>query len=532
MVFAFLSDVGLGGLGLAAVGAALAWVGMAWGKFKAVAQRASGLIIRYEHYEATTDLRDAVLTALLEELRLSSNYVRWFGTVPTRVQYEDSEGVKSSPWWTQAVHAALGHRALVFWSGWFPVFYIPEGPKQQSLGGRSGADGSAPARSNFGPTPESPNFQLVYLRGTFDTERALGRAAELLQSGQRDTHAQSRNVVLRFPNEGDEATYASPSVLNRPWYQSPLRKAYQPLSAFEIEYGHDGREATDELIFPEEVRTAINEIRVWRKSRQRYAQMGATWKRGLLLYGPPGTGKTALVRALGRELGMPVLIFDLSLMSNQQFRSDWNNVQCNLPCIVLFEDFDNVFKGRENITPAARSGMPMEDDRRPVAVGALPPQPVQFDTFLNCLDGIEEMEGMLAIVTTNRLEHIDPALGIPVPDEHGRIQSVSSRPGRLDRALELTYMQPEHRLELVGRLLGSEPKARAQVEYYYKQHPDLQTTPSQVRERCMQAALQAFWGEQQGERHGGQEEVGQPSPRNVREVEGAGAGRPGCDGPG
>ena len=59
--------------------------------------------------------------------------------------------------------------------------------------------------------------------------------------------------------------------------------------------------------------------------------------------------------------------------------------------IVIFEDIDSIFIGRENVSSKAK-------------------KQVTFSGFLNALDGVRSKEGMIVFMTTNHIEKLDPAL--------------------------------------------------------------------------------------------------------------------------
>src|SRR5262245_25038050 len=201
--------------------------------------------------------------------------------------------------------------------------------------------------------------------------------------------------------------------------------------------------ALDNLIFPQRVKDLIHEIELWRTSRDWYTDKGISWKRGWLLYGPPGTGKTALARAFAEDLNMPIYVFNLAEMSNAELMKTWGEMQVNVPCIALMEDIDNVFHGRENVV--RRSGlMPLmlptpkkEGDDTP----RNPFAPLTFDCRFNCLDGVERSDGIFTIVTTNDISKVDPALGQPRKLPDGTVEFISTRPGRIDKAVELSFME-------------------------------------------------------------------------------------------
>lgn len=189
----------------------------------------------------------------------------------------------------------------------------------------------------------------------------------------------------------------------------------------------------DSYALSTEAADARNDFRRWCQIKQWYLDRGIPWRRGHLYYGPPGTGKTALVRALAQEADMPVYAYDLSTLSNDEFRYAWMDMQESAPCIALIEDIDGVFHGRDNVL-ASMEGMRCS---------------LTFDCLLNALGGIQTADGIFVVITTNKPETLDDALGRP------DTQGTMSRPGRLDRSFCLPPPCEEARLSIIRRICGA-----------------------------------------------------------------------------
>jgi SpoVK/Ycf46/Vps4 family AAA+-type ATPase len=249
------------------------------------------------------------------------------------------------------------------------------------------------------------------------------------------------------------------------------------------------------------VKDLIKEIELWRKSKEWYQEKAIPWKRGMLLYGPPGTGKTALARAFAEDLNMPIYVYNLAEMTNHDLTKAWAEMQVNVPCIALIEDIDNVFHGRENVSRknAGMYGMMMppkkDGDGDDKSARGMFASPLTFDTLLNCLDGVERSDGIFTILSTNDLSKIDPALGQPRKLPNGETEFISTRPGRVDKAVELTYMEPQDKKRMAARILGNFEEEHLKMVAFIEQYPDLQETPAQFQERCAQIALKCFWKE-------------------------------------
>lgn len=210
----------------------------------------------------------------------------------------------------------------------------------------------------------------------------------------------------------------------------------------------------EDLYYDEEVTKYIEQARQWLSRKQWYAERSIPWRRGWLLHGPGGTGKTSLARAVAQDLGIPVFQFFLSTLSDQEFIEKWNGM--DVPCMALLEDFDNVFDGRE---PVGKTSL-------------------TFDSVLNQISGLSSHNGVFVVVTTNRIEKIDPAMGVDFKN------GLSTRPGRIDTVIEVGAMNERSRGLMAHRILRDWPtlieKAVACSEGM---------TPAQFQEECLQRAL-------------------------------------------
>ena len=150
-----------------------------------------------------------------------------------------------------------------------------------------------------------------------------------------------------------------------------------------------------------------------------FKQMDMQAAKGVLLYGPPGTGKTLMAKAIANEaqsnfisIKGPELLNKYVGESEKGVREVFEKARSNAPTVVFFDEIDSI---------AGERGARMGDS----GVGER-----VVSQLLTELDGLEQLEDVVVIATTNRPDLIDSALlrpgrldrhvHVPVPDEDAR----------------------------------------------------------------------------------------------------------------
>ncbi|WP_339102968.1 CDC48 family AAA ATPase [Haloterrigena salinisoli] len=166
--------------------------------------------------------------------------------------------------------------------------------------------------------------------------------------------------------------------------------------------------------------------------------------KGVLMYGPPGTGKTLLAKAVANEaqsnfisIKGPELLNKYVGESEKGVREVFEKARSNAPTVIFFDEIDSI---------AGQRGRQQGDS----GVGER-----VVSQLLTELDGLEELEDVVVIATTNRPDLIDNALlrpgrldrhvHVPVPDEDGRrkIFEVHTRDKPLADAVDLDWLAAE-----------------------------------------------------------------------------------------
>jgi cell division protease FtsH len=140
----------------------------------------------------------------------------------------------------------------------------------------------------------------------------------------------------------------------------------------------------------------------------KYAAIGASLPRGVLLLGPPGTGKTLMARAVAGEAGVPFFSISGSEfvemfvgVGASRVRDLFDQAKRNAPCIIFIDELDAV--GRQRGT-----GLGGGNDEREQTLNQI----------LVEMDGFDSTTNVIVLAATNRPDVLDPAL---------------LRPGRFDR---------------------------------------------------------------------------------------------------
>ncbi|MHA7646328.1 CDC48 family AAA ATPase [Nitrosopumilus sp. S4] len=203
----------------------------------------------------------------------------------------------------------------------------------------------------------------------------------------------------------------------------------------------------DEL--KEELREAVE----WpMKYKEAYEYVNVETPKGILLHGPPGTGKTLIAKALAKmtdsnfiSIKGPELLSKWVGESEKGVREIFRKARQAAPCIIFLDELDS-------LVPRRGSG----DSGSHVTENVV-------SQILTEIDGLEELNNVLIIGATNRLDIVDEALlrpgrfdriiEVPNPDEKGRkhIFEIHTKNKPLDSDVEIGKL-----VELTDGFSGAE----------------------------------------------------------------------------
>lgn len=165
------------------------------------------------------------------------------------------------------------------------------------------------------------------------------------------------------------------------------------------------------LVFPSNTQSEIlNSIKTFWASKQKFIDYGFAFKRGILLHGKPGSGKTGIINlAIKHSIEIEHSVV-LSLSSHR----DLDNYASFMPEIFRM------------IEPHRQVIIIMED------VEVLCEHPDTETLLLNVLDGLDQLENVVYLATTNYIEKLK--------------ERIINRPSRFDRRIYVPFLTEADRL--------------------------------------------------------------------------------------
>lgn len=210
-----------------------------------------------------------------------------------------------------------------------------------------------------------------------------------------------------------------------------------PCGIYSITYNHNlGTQTlkkmpfkTDELYhLPSyEIQDILNDIENFWNRTEVYKKYNFIHKRGILMYGSPGCGKSGIIQLLSKQIiekdGIVLNIKDeedVELFIN--FIPTFRKIEPNRPIVVILEDIDAIAGESRH----------------------------QTSKLLNILDGINQIENVVYIATTNHPEKLE--------------DRITNRPSRFDRRYKVELPDSNIRKSYILNKLNEDDLKRINIE--------------------------------------------------------------------
>jgi transitional endoplasmic reticulum ATPase len=196
-----------------------------------------------------------------------------------------------------------------------------------------------------------------------------------------------------------------------------------------------------------------------------YRQVGIQPPHGVIFYGPPGTGKTRLAQAMTNEVNAqfyyingPEIIGTTYGESEGNLRKMFGEAAHHAPSVIFIDELD--------VIAPKRGETGSHSDTRLVT------------QLLSLMDGINKVDGVVVVGTTNRINALDMAF---------------RRPGRFDRELYIGPPNEEGRLQILKIHTREMPLSKeAQGHLPELAHNTHGFVGADLMELCREAGLNAL----------------------------------------
>lgn len=185
--------------------------------------------------------------------------------------------------------------------------------------------------------------------------------ARLALSGRaQDVQTYLHRVAKRRGLDREFSAALIDLLRNNPTRSSPLRKGMERAlptdtdSRFQLLRVEEAPFLKMEPVYTEQVQGTLSRLVEERQNLGALLEAGLEPTRTVLFTGPPGVGKTLGARWVARELGLPLMILDLSAVMSSYLGRTGSNLRHvldyakSIDCVLLLDELDAIAKRRDD----------------------------------------------------------------------------------------------------------------------------------------------------------------------------------------
>jgi DNA replication protein DnaC len=166
----------------------------------------------------------------------------------------------------------------------------------------------------------------------------------------------------------------------------------------------------------------VREIQTFWAKEDRFRQYGLNHKRGIMLWGPPGSGKSCTIQLIMKDViernGI-VIKFGHPTLFTEGMRI-LREIEPTTPAVILMEDIDSTLEIHNE------------------------------SEVLNILDGVDHIEKVVFLATTNYPERLGPR--------------ILNRPSRFDKRFKIGHPNPESRMLYFKHIISGKDRSMLATE--------------------------------------------------------------------